>query len=60
LFNVGGIFTEVGGQMNYDVVSAGARSVERTKYIQMTASRKVFGVEERADVSAEITAAACD
>ena len=60
LFSVGGIFAEVGGQVNYDVICADARGIERIEDIELRASRKVFGVEERADVSAEITAAACD
>ena len=60
LFSFGGIFTEVRGQMNYHIVSPDAGGVQRAEHIQMSASRKVFGIEKRADVSAEITAAACD
>jgi hypothetical protein len=47
-------------EMNYDVVGFDARAIEWVQHVKLNATRKIIGVEEGADVSAEITAAACN
>ena len=46
--------------MNHYFVDAGPGGIERVQHVQMRATRKVFGIEKAAHVSAEITAAASD
>jgi hypothetical protein len=60
VFRFGGISAEMSREVNHHVVSAGPSCVERAEDIEMRPPRKVFGVKKPAEVSAEITAAACD
>jgi hypothetical protein len=60
LVGIRGIFAQVRGEMDYDVVGRHARSIQLVEDIKVRAPREIFSVEEAAHVRAEVTTTACN